>query len=222
MENIENKLEQPNTQQTHSQCEKSMSDIDNRAEVDEKLNGSNKIFGKFKSGEELLKAYNNLQSDYTRKCQALAVTEKQLEDKERENKNNVPPQEVLNKARQMQKEFYCIYPEAKEFDNALQEKIKGCDFLLDENPYLQAWQEYKQENFVSPSRLVKDENFLQNYVYNNTHITQTILKQYFSSLQKEESPVLIASQPSSKTILSPASKPKTIEAASKIASDMFF
>lgn len=41
---------------------------ENRAE--QTISGSK--FGKFKSGEALLEAYNNLQSDYTKKCQALA------------------------------------------------------------------------------------------------------------------------------------------------------
>ena len=41
---------------------------ENRAE--QTISGSK--FGKFKNGEALLEAYNNLQSDYTKKCQALA------------------------------------------------------------------------------------------------------------------------------------------------------
>ena len=221
MEETKNKLEQPLTSNLNSQCEKSMSNIESRAEVSEDKNGSNNFFGKFKSGEELLKAYNFLQSDYTRKCQALAESEKQLEDKEKEIKNNIPPQEVLNKVKNKQEEFYSSFPEAKEFAKVLEEKVKGKDFLQDSNPFLQVWQEFKQENFISPSKLIEDEKFLQNYVYGNKKITDKILKDYFNSLQKESSPVLISAQPGSKTILSPVKRPKTIEEAGKIASDMF-
>lgn len=220
MEETTNKLEQPSFETSNSQCEKSKSDSENGAEFEAGKNGSNINFGKFKSGEELLKAYNLLQSDYTRKCQALAVTEKQLEDKENESKN-VPPQEVFEKAKQKQKEFYLLCPDAKEFESVLEEKVKGSDFLNNSNPYLTAWQEYKQENFLSPKKLISDENFLNSYIYNNPTIAGEILRRYFSSLQKEEAPILIASQPGSKTVLSIAKKPKTIEEAGKIASDMF-
>ena len=36
--------------------------------------------GKFKSSEKLLDAYNELQSEFTRKCQKLSETEKKLQE----------------------------------------------------------------------------------------------------------------------------------------------
>lgn len=38
--------------------------------------------GKFKDVDALYTAYNNLQSDYTKKCQALSLLEQKLKDKE--------------------------------------------------------------------------------------------------------------------------------------------
>ncbi len=41
--------------------------------------------GKFKDAQALLDAYNNLQSDYTKKCQALSSLQKNLKENEGEN-----------------------------------------------------------------------------------------------------------------------------------------
>ena len=49
-----------------------------------KMNEQNIDFGKFGSTQELLKAYNNLQSAFTKKCQDYAVLNKQLEATEQE------------------------------------------------------------------------------------------------------------------------------------------
>ena len=61
---MEDNLEQPIQQ-----------DVDSDIKVE---NGSN--LGKFKDTESLLTAYNNLQSDYTKKCQTLSAWQKQLEE----------------------------------------------------------------------------------------------------------------------------------------------
>ncbi len=60
---------------------------DNRSGFDNKIGSK---LGKFKDVESLLTAYNNLQSDYTKKCQSLACLQKRLDD----NEENSSPQEV--------------------------------------------------------------------------------------------------------------------------------
>lgn len=77
---MEDNLEQPIQQ-----------DVDSDIKVE---NGSN--LGKFKDTESLLTAYNNLQSDYTKKCQTLSALQKQLEENktgdEEEKKEQVLPE----------------------------------------------------------------------------------------------------------------------------------
>ena len=95
MKNLENNLEQPEALNVSSQGEGILQNINGLYENLEVLGSKNieeekKIDfeslnkdnlnkkdldfsnSKFKSVEELSKAYDNLQSDYTRKCQALA------------------------------------------------------------------------------------------------------------------------------------------------------
>ena len=46
----------------------------------------NTTIGKFKDAKSLLEAYNNLQSEFTRKCQKLSELEKQIESEQEKEK----------------------------------------------------------------------------------------------------------------------------------------
>lgn len=71
MEEILNNGEQPNTAEVHAVA----TDIENGTETHD---GS--LLGKFKNSEKLLDAYNELQSEFTRKCQRLSEAEKKLQE----------------------------------------------------------------------------------------------------------------------------------------------
>ena len=59
------------------------------AEINEGINkDEGSPLGKFKDSEALLGAYNELQSEFTRKCQKLSETEKKLQDVTFQNTGN--------------------------------------------------------------------------------------------------------------------------------------
>ena len=76
MEN-ENVLEQPEMVLT------SDGDVEIDKKGDSETSGSN--FGKFRDARTLYEAYNNLHSDYTKKCQLLSALQKKLKDNEDKN-----------------------------------------------------------------------------------------------------------------------------------------
>ncbi|NCB48250.1 MAG: hypothetical protein EOM55_01275 [Clostridia bacterium] len=131
------------------------------------------FLGKFKDAQSLFVAYNNLQSDYTRKCQALSSLQRKFKDKIDE-----------------------LSPE--NFEKSGEEKIV-------------------KEKL---STLEKD-TLLQEYIFSNEDLKSKILTKYFDEIYLPKSPKLISGDRGSNPILSPISKPKTLEQAQSLVRDMF-
>lgn len=49
-------------------------------EIEDKVDNGEGSLGKFKDAQSLLSAYNSLQAEFTKKCQALSEVSKQLKD----------------------------------------------------------------------------------------------------------------------------------------------
>src|SRR5574344_1723568 len=75
MDNFENG-EQPNSEQA---LDSIVNDKNENLGATTSQQGS--LLGKFNSPEDLLKAYNNLQAEFTRKCQKLSEIQKQVPEK---------------------------------------------------------------------------------------------------------------------------------------------
>ncbi|MBR1746685.1 MAG: hypothetical protein IJ735_00565 [Clostridia bacterium] len=72
-------------------------------------NGPKESYGKFRSAEELLKAYNALQSEFTKRSQTLAQYEKEREESDRESKV---------------KDFFHKYPVAEAYADELAQTVE--------------------------------------------------------------------------------------------------
>ena len=174
--------------------------------------------GKFKDAEALMFAYNNLQSDYTKKCQALSSLQKKVA----ENESKISPEQKFEQTKlEAQKFFEADTIASEHIDEiatiALQfdgENASGDVFDV-------AWGEYAKKNFVSKKSLAQDEDFLQEFIFNNEKIKEKIVKDYFKSLNFASNPTLISAQKGANTVLVPQNKPKTIKDATKLVEDMF-
>lgn len=131
--------------------------------------------GKFKDVDALLTAYNNLQSEYTKKCQAYSALQKSLKD----NSEN--------------------------FD--LGKKAS--------NPETET--KVEDENLSTEDR----EKLLQDYILNNPTLRDKLIAHYFDELILPKAPKLIGSDRGSNVMVSPVSKPKTLEDAERVVRDMF-
>ncbi len=207
-------LEQPE-KVLNSQGEEVSQKTEDRVELNE-IEGSK--YGKFRDAETLLNAYNNLQSDYTKKCQALSQLQKECEDKGL----NKSPEQLSKDWEEKVKSFFEANVKAKKYEKDLANIImQDKEIASSDNPLDNAWNKFLKENFMDKDELALDEDFLQKYIYSNNKIKNKIMEDYFSVLSLGDAPTLISAQRGSKTFLSPPNKPKTIKEAGKIAEDLF-
>ena len=214
MQKVDLNLEQPD-RNIISQGEVVSQEIEeDRVEIN---NSEGSKYGKFKDAETLLNAYNNLQSDYTKKCQALSQLQKDCEDKGL----NKSPEQIKEEWEEKVEVFFKTNEKARKYEKELAKIIiEDKDIAKSDNPLNNAWDKFVKDNFFSKEELVSDENFLQNYILNNKDIKGRILKDYFSSLREEFSPTLIGVQKGSKTFLTPPSRPKSIKEAGKLVEEI--
>ena len=162
------------------------------------------MFGKFKDVESLLKAYNSLESEFTKKSQKLASLE---------NENIKTQHELTKKAEQESKvdEFVSKFDFAKPFSSALKESLSQSeDIDLKEEALRLMAKTYK-----SAMEYSKDDEFLNNYIYSNQEIKDKIVKDYLSKIT-QNSPIKMNNGGTS-IALTPAKTPATIQEAGKLA-----
>ena len=169
--------------------------------VEEK--GSNS-FGKFKDAESLLKAYNNLEAEFTKKSQKLASLESE----------NVKTQNELNKKAEQAKrvdEFVSKFDLAKPFSSALKESLATDETVdIKEEAIRLISKTYKSAEDYS-----RDDEFLNNYIFSNQEIKDKIVKDYLSKIT-QSSPIKIENGAGNIT-LTPPKVPTTIREAGKLA-----
>jgi len=167
--------------------------------------GSQKNLGKFKDVESLLKAYNSLQSEFTKKSQRLSELEGEIKPLAKLDKINASVEEVINK-----------YSVCKPFKEKLKENLQEVDSddyskLAEENLL-----KLLVENFKSPDEMVRDEHFLSNYIFNNNSIKEAIVGEYLSKLKSAPN-VKVATSFNSSIPATPPNVVKTISEAGNIA-----
>ncbi len=165
------------------------------------LNGS-EPFGKFKDAESLVKAYNNLEAEFTKKSQRLKL----LEDE------NSLQQATLNRNQQIEEDvnnFVEKFSECIPFSSAIKETMQKENLTLNE-----AALNILAKNYISPQNLILNEDFLNNYVYNNAQIKDKIIKEYLTK-QAQKTPVKLNFM--GNIPLTPPSVPKSIAEAGRLA-----
>ncbi len=181
---------------------------------DSKQGSSNNI-GKFKDEKSLLQAYNNLQSEFTKKCQALSQLAKQLE----ENKiNNLPSkQQIIAQKLDQLTQDYSNFASYK--DDILALVDSECQDI--EKAVYDAMSKFAINNFKTAQNYASEEGFLEKYIYSNENIKQKIIQKYFENTTLNQAPNIIARHVGSKSIVSPKQSPKSIRDAGNIARALF-
>ena len=165
--------------------------------------GSNSDFGKFKDAESLVKAYSNLEAEFTKKSQRLAMLESEV-NKEKEEQNRIA---MLN--RQVD-DFVTKFEAVKPFSSALKESLLKEDSNLAEEAV-----KLLSNNYKKPEDYVNDAEFLNNYIFSNKDIKDKIVKDYLSNIT-QNSPIKIDKSGSSIS-LTPPKQPTTIQEAGRLA-----
>lgn len=166
--------------------------------------GSNENLGKFKDAQTLLRAYNSLEAEFTKKSQRLALLETENEKKQ----NEISKQAELDKKID---EIVTKFEVIKPFSSALKEKL-----IEDENASVEEHAvRILADNYKTANDYANDSEFLNNYIYNNAEIKNKIVKEYLSKIT-QNSPIKVETGMSSIS-LTPPSVPKTIQEAGRLA-----
>ena len=179
--------------------------------------------GKFKDAEKLLDAYNELQSEFTRKCQKLSDAEKKLQEigsiQDTGNDNASENQEFAwNKNI---KEFLQAHKNANEFVEEITKELIDNEMLRNDEKGLElAYSKVLERKFVPYKDLAKDKDFLEKFIFSNDEIKEKIIKEYVSSLQGTQSPITIGNSGFNRGVASRASI-GSLEEAKKYVENMF-
>lgn len=170
-------------------------------------NGSENL-GKFKDVESLMKAYNSLQSEFTKKSQRLSELENEIKPLAKSDKVNAILEEVFSK-----------YSVNGDFKEKLKETLIKEDSENLERTAEQNLLKLLAENYKSPESLVCNEQFLSDFVFNNAHIKETIIKEYLDKLQSVPN-IKVSTNFNSSIPATPPNVVKTIDEAGNIAKSM--
>lgn len=181
--------------------------------------------GKFKDTKKLLGAYNELQSEFTRKCQKLSEVQKQLEE---QNQSQNGTAEIENNSKEKEfawsnklENFLQMHKNASGLvEDITNEIINDNDLKDSEDALEKAYMRVMEKNYEPQENLAKNEEFLNKYIYSNEEIKDKIIKDYVSSLQDIKSPIQVTSMGQIGSI---ASTPKfeNLTDANKYVENMF-
>ena len=166
--------------------------------------GSDATIGKFKDAESLLKAYNSLEAEFTKKSQRLKALESESVKRQEETSRQADIERRVD-------EFVNKFDFVKPFSSALKETLTTDNEARLEDTAMHII----SNNYKRAEDYVNDSEFLNNYIYSNKDIKDRIVRDYLSQIT-QTSPIKTNS--SAGTIpLTPPTVPTTIAEAGKLA-----
>lgn len=161
-------------------------------------------FGKFRTAEELLKAYNSLQSEFTKRSQKLAEYEQNNSASDWEGKVT---------------EFVSKYPVAEKYaDELAQEIAKNENIAEKENCLESALLNVLATKVKSPEEMAADESVIEKVLSAEAN-REKVINQYLERIKRNASPVTL---PKGGAIpVAPPVYAQTIKEAGEIAIKLF-
>lgn len=177
--------------------------------------------GKFKDAESLLSAYNNLQAEFTRKCQKLSEVTKLLSDKEQlPNEEDETP--IFNKENwnESVSSFLKQNSKAREYSGEIANEILQDKNLQNSPNALElAWARVMEKEFFSPKTLANDKKFIDEQILSKSEVREQVLNEYFKNLQNIKNPPVISQ--SGTVAFSGAKEPKNMAEAKEMVEQLF-
>ncbi|MBQ7351607.1 MAG: hypothetical protein IJW59_01900 [Clostridia bacterium] len=179
--------------------------------------------GKFKNSESLLGAYNELQSEFTRKCQKLSEAEKKLQDLSCDNDASKLSQQDNEEFAWKQNigEFLQSHKNARTLVEEITNEIMKDEGLRKSSDGLEkAYSRVIENKYIPQEELAKDQDFLEKYIYTNDEIKNKIIKEYISTLQNGKSPLSVGKEGYNRGVVS-TNKIESLDDAKKYVESMF-
>ena len=138
--------------------------------------------GKFKDANALLEAYNNLEKEFTKKCQRLSELEKDKIKEEEELNKKVEEKLAL---------FLSSNGEATNYKDELVEKVKSDDSLKKmDDPFSYVWAEMVFDKIKNQKT---SDEAVKNYILGNENLKNAVIESYINQLSGNKSPIIISS-----------------------------
>ncbi|MBQ0017552.1 MAG: hypothetical protein KBT30_02855 [Clostridiales bacterium] len=191
--------------------------------VQEKISSGSPL-NKFKSIEELGRAYVNLEKEFTKKCQALKDLEESkgndnAEDSLKEvdeqlSKEDKAPEYSLDGWENKVKEFFNQNPTAKKYIDDIQGVLLSDDDVSrSENSLERAFEKVKIKNFRTKEEMMSDEDFIENFVLKDEKIKDRILTEYLSQVVSNHNVPLMTNFGGGNVVITPKKKPRSLKEA---------
>ena len=176
--------------------------------------------GKFKSFDALQKSYNELQAEFTRKSQELAVLKKQSETKQAEMQKSQPLYKQEDWGERVA-EFLESNEIAKRY------KTEICNIIMEDeevgnssDPLNKALLKVLSKNVVDPENLSASEDFLQAHIFSNEHVKEKIISEYLGGLNSSSTPVFITKNNRAQLTASQNTKPTSLREVKELVAKM--
>lgn len=203
---MEENREQPMEEQTNALNKAEDESV--ASDIGSQNNGSAGEYGKFKSPEALLDAYNNLEKEFTRKCQRLSELEK-----EKTEENEISLEDKFS-------QFLSENTDATGYSEEIMkiaqsdEKIKSL-----QDPFMAAWCKVLCEDVLH--RASAGDYCLNKYVLSSEEIQHKIVEDYLGKLREQKNPVVMSSSSGESVSSAEIEHPSTLEEAKQLVDKMF-
>ena len=176
------------------------------------------ILSKFKSVDALSEAYQNLEKEFTQKCQKIKELNDKIESQENMEKQKSVPGYLKEGWDQKVANFYSSHPEAQEFAFDISKVIQtDTKIATSETALEDALTKVLAQKFMPYDELVKNPEFLNKYIFSNENISEKIVMDYLNNVKSQKVMPLMNSVGGTGTFASPVNKPATLNDASKMA-----
>lgn len=193
-----------------TQEESAASEVGSQTQSVRQAQPEHEPFGKFKSAEDLLQAYNNLEAEFTKKCQKLSALEKDKSD-------NAPVDFNIDEELE---NFLSKNADAREFSEEIKNYVQTGGLQRVDKPFETAWAQVVL-NHVSGSFGKASDPIVNRYVLSNEEIENKIVQNYLNALKEQKTPMVLSSQKGERVSSVSPDTPRSLNEAKTLVEKMF-
>ena len=205
-------------------------------------NGSQDIcLGKFKNAKALLDAYNNLQTEFTKKCQQLSELKKdkmdKIDEKSPKNEEKTPKNDDFSvnydkneenlsnildenmKEDELKNQFNSFLSSTSEAENYYDE-IKSQLLKKEQGPFERAWAGVILSH-IKNSENKQNDPIINQYILSDENVKNKIIEEYLEKLNSSKPPHIMSSKEGERLSSVRLDSPKTLAEAKEMVNKMF-
>jgi len=179
--------------------------------------------GKFKSVQALMDAYENLQSEFTKKCQLLSSYQKDKTQPAKDEQNIEEEKCETLEEEGFNQEAFGVFlegnSEAKEFEEEIKNRFASSSNNVQQSPYEVAWANVVLNHLKKDDKL--SDPIINRYVLSDENVKNKIIENYLADLIKQKPPITMSSGMGTRVSSVKPDTPRTLADAKKLVDKMF-